>query len=53
MINDPPIDWPTERKVKYLEWAEKVIEGARGVNQSMETYFDQVKKEAHQKLINK
>jgi guanosine-3',5'-bis(diphosphate) 3'-pyrophosphohydrolase len=53
MINDPPIDWPTERKIKYLEWAGKVIDGARGVNSSLEAHFDQVKKEAHHKLTNK
>ena len=53
MINDPPIDWATERKIKYLEWAKKVIDGARGVNSSMEAYFDKIKKEAHHKLTNK
>lgn len=53
MINDPPIDWPEERKIKYLEWAEKVINGARGVNSPMEAYFDKVKKAAHSKLTHK
>jgi guanosine-3',5'-bis(diphosphate) 3'-pyrophosphohydrolase len=31
IINDPP-DWPRERKLTYIGWAEKVVEGCRGAN---------------------
>jgi guanosine-3',5'-bis(diphosphate) 3'-pyrophosphohydrolase len=53
MVSDPPTSWETERKVKYLEWAKNVIDGARGVNSSLEEYFDSTIKEASHKLINK
>ena len=48
---DPPIGWSNERKNKYIEWAEKVIEGARGVNGKLEAYFDKISREAYE-LIN-
>jgi len=45
--NDPPVDWPVERKLKYLDWAKKVIEGARGINIKLDQYFDQVHEEVY------
>lgn len=44
---DPPVGWSTERKSSYIEWAAKVIEGARGVNREMEEHFDKISKEAY------
>jgi guanosine-3',5'-bis(diphosphate) 3'-pyrophosphohydrolase len=38
----PPADWSMERRREYLDWAERVIAGCRGVNQGMETHFDEV-----------
>lgn len=42
LLTDPPENWPAERKTQYLEWAVKVISGARGVNHSLEKHFDSV-----------
>lgn len=40
-LSDPP-DWPTERKVKYLLWADRVVDACRGCNPAMEARFDKV-----------
>ena len=48
---DPPAGWSKERKNTYIEWAGKVIEGARGVNRELEAYFDKISREAYE-MIN-
>jgi guanosine-3',5'-bis(diphosphate) 3'-pyrophosphohydrolase len=52
MINDPPSNWSVERKKNYLEWAAKVIEGARNNNASLEKDFDETLKFAERSLNN-
>lgn len=42
---EEPHDWPIQRKKEYLEWAEKVVAGCRGVNPQLEDYFDALLKE--------
>ena len=37
----PPKDWTLERKMKYLDWAEQVVAGLRGVNKKLEDLFDE------------
>jgi len=37
----PPKGWPTERKIAYIKWAQKVVENAKGVNLSLEKAFTQ------------
>ena len=34
-----PLDWSIERKLNYLEWAQKVVVGCRGVNSELESIF--------------
>jgi guanosine-3',5'-bis(diphosphate) 3'-pyrophosphohydrolase len=36
-----PVGWPTERKRKYLDWAENVVARIRGSNPALETLFDE------------
>jgi (p)ppGpp synthase/HD superfamily hydrolase len=38
----PPVDWPMARRREYLDWAENVVAGLRGCNQSLESYYYQV-----------
>lgn len=38
---DPPKDWPRSRRREYLDWTERVIEGLRGPNPSLEARYDQ------------
>lgn len=40
MLNAPPAGWPAERRVEYVEWAARVINGARGANTKLERIFD-------------
>ena len=35
-----PLDWSTERKLTYLEWAQLVIKGCEGVNEELEKIFE-------------
>lgn len=52
IMNDPPSDWSTERRLEYLDWTEKVIDGLRGQNPALEARYNQVLAEAR-KSINK
>ncbi|MDY6802010.1 MAG: HD domain-containing protein [Bacteroidota bacterium] len=47
---DPPDTWPLQRKLAYLEWAQKVVAGARGLNHQLDRYFDEVYEEVYQHL---
>jgi len=49
---DPPEDWPVQRKLDYLNWAKNVVEGAKGINNKLDRYFDRVYTEVHSKLKN-
>lgn len=40
--NDPPVNWTVERKLAYLDWAKQVVNGAKGLNNKLDQYFDQV-----------
>jgi guanosine-3',5'-bis(diphosphate) 3'-pyrophosphohydrolase len=37
----PPADWPQERRLDYLDWAEAVVDGCRGCNSALEDFFDE------------
>jgi guanosine-3',5'-bis(diphosphate) 3'-pyrophosphohydrolase len=50
IANSPPQNWSWQRRVDYLEWADSVIAGLRGVNAKLETYFDETLTEAQKKL---
>jgi (p)ppGpp synthase/HD superfamily hydrolase len=40
MIASPPKDWSSQRKRDYIEWAERVVAGCRGVNAHLEEEFE-------------
>jgi len=42
LIESPPAEWPLERQIQYVDWAESVITGLRGSNEQLEQYFDEV-----------
>jgi GTP diphosphokinase / guanosine-3',5'-bis(diphosphate) 3'-diphosphatase len=50
IANFPPRNWSWQRRVDYLEWADSVIAGLRGINVELETYFDEVLADARKKL---
>lgn len=39
---NPPVGWDIARIVEYLDWAEQVVAGLRGVNSKLEAMFDEV-----------
>jgi len=50
ILNDPPEDWPLERRRDYIQWGADVVENIRGTNSSLEAAFDQVLFEAQGRL---
>jgi len=44
----PPTDWPVERRREYLDWAECVVAGCRGVNSPLESCFNETLKRARE-----
>jgi len=50
--NDPPENWTLERKLNYLKWAKEVVDGARGLNQKLDEYFDLVYDDTYMFLTN-
>jgi guanosine-3',5'-bis(diphosphate) 3'-pyrophosphohydrolase len=45
-----PLDWSTERKLSYLEWAEQVVQACRGINEKLDKIFEDTLKEGLEKL---
>ncbi|MEN6331035.1 MAG: HD domain-containing protein [Smithella sp.] len=50
IANFPPQNWSWQRRFDYLEWANAVVAGLRGVNAKLESYFDETLAEARKKL---
>ena len=50
MITSPPVGWPLERRLAYLDWSEQVIAGCRGSNPPLEALYDQILIQGQQKL---
>jgi (p)ppGpp synthase/HD superfamily hydrolase len=46
MIASPPKDWSLERRRDYIDWADKVAAGCRGVNGYLEQEFDRARRRA-------
>lgn len=50
VVERPPSDWQLDRRCEYLDWAEAVVAGCRGVNGALEHNFDQLVTEGRQRL---
>ena len=48
VTDNPPSGWPLERRREYLNWAERVVAGCRGVNSGLESRFDEVLRRARE-----
>lgn len=46
----PPDGWPRQRRIEYLQWAQAVIDGLRGTNETLENHFDETLAAAEKKL---
>jgi (p)ppGpp synthase/HD superfamily hydrolase len=42
IMEAPPADWSVERRVQYIEWSAKVVDGCRGQNENLERAYDSV-----------
>ena len=40
----PPADWPLQRQQEYFDWAKAVVDGLRGIHQTLERIFDEAYK---------
>lgn len=50
VVNFPPAKWTRQRRIEYLEWANSVVAGLRGVNPQLETCFDEIITGSRQEL---
>src|SRR5579864_4228079 len=41
LVSSPAPDWSVRRKIEYIEWARKVVQGLRPVNAVLERQFDE------------
>lgn len=41
IAHSPPRDWTAQRRAEYLDWAGRVVDGCRGVNEKLERDFDE------------
>ena len=46
----PPSDWSNERRREYVDWAERVVVGCRGVNSALEVRFDHTLRRAKEAM---
>ena len=51
VTHSPPTDWALERRVEYLDWADNVVAGCRGVNERLERRFDEVMESTREVLV--
>jgi (p)ppGpp synthase/HD superfamily hydrolase len=42
IIHTPPKDWSLERRQEYVLWSERVVNGLRGVNEKLESRYDEL-----------
>ena len=42
IINTPPVDWSSDRKKDYFDWAKAVVDNLRGAHQGLEKDFDEL-----------
>jgi len=47
-----PLDWSTERKLSYLDWAKQVVDGCKNINRDLDRIFEETLSEGYEKLHN-
>lgn len=46
----PPLDWPSERRLAYLDWTEQVVAGLKGCNAALEALYVECLQAGRKKL---
>ena len=44
IASSPPADWPLQRQQEYFDWAKAVVDGLRGIHQTLERLSDEAYK---------
>lgn len=52
VTDNPPAKWDLARRIEYLDWSEKVVNGCRGVNKALEEAFDEALKRGRARLAS-
>ena len=47
----PPANWSLTRRQEYLDWADQVVGGLRGINVALEKFYDEVVAEGRRVLF--
>jgi len=50
ITENPPAGWSDQRRLEYIIWGERVINGLRGVNANLENHFDDLIEKARRKF---
>lgn len=50
VLENPPDGWSDERRLEYVNWGERVVNGLRGVNPDLENHFDELVARAKNKI---
>ena len=46
----PPAGWSLERRLEYLEWTARVVEGCRGTNERLEAHYQRLLEDGRRSL---
>lgn len=52
LASSPPAGWNASRRSEYIDWAETVVAGCRGLNATLERHFDEAARTARGALGN-
>ncbi len=50
--SESPVGWDRDRRLAYLDWAENVVRGCRGVNEQLELRFDEAVDATRRQMSN-
>jgi GTP diphosphokinase / guanosine-3',5'-bis(diphosphate) 3'-diphosphatase len=50
LVSSPAPDWSVKRRLDYIDWACRVVDGLRGANKQLEDQFDEAARLAEQSL---
>ncbi len=51
LVSSPAPDWSVRRRLEYIEWARRVVDGLRGTNALLEKQFDEAARAAERSLV--
>jgi GTP diphosphokinase / guanosine-3',5'-bis(diphosphate) 3'-diphosphatase len=51
LVSSPAPDWSVRRRLEYIEWASRVVDGLRGTSAFLEKQFDEAARAAKQSLV--